>query len=570
MTEKSPKTRLQAEREKRKLTQSELAEETGVPTNTLSRWERGEQLPGLHYQRQLADFFGEQVDDSWFLPAISTAAVSPLWNVPYDRNPYFTDQKNLVQRLHERLTAEEVGASRQAISGLGGIGKTQLALEYAYQYQREYTALLWVRAGMPAQLLEDCVHFARLLQVPEAKKREPKPQYLVNELLHWLQTHSGWLLVLDNVEGDLNDEGPDTKESAGKKDTAIMGEDLKIARLLSMFREGHILFTTRVQSIANLAQNFLLDAMAVAEGAQLLLRRSHLLPSSATLQEIGRAQREDACTLSGLLGGLPLALEQAAAYIQETGCGLAGYRQVYETSRKEVLQSKVKYKRLYTDYSESVATTWLVSFRRVEQQSVVASDLLKLYAYLAPDSIPENIVLNGAEKLDANLRQLAGSKYQFDSACQVLLNYSLVKRFAEGMMISIHRLVQAVLQDAMDDDTQHFWAEQAVRAVEHAFYFATALEIDHYIPHAQTCAACIEQYHLEGEEVAYLLKMVAKAIDERGWYAQAQPLYIQAFNAYSHSFGPDDLRTLHLLLDVLHIHIDIGAILLLLMSIQRS
>ena len=299
--------------------------------------------------------------------------------------------------------------------------------------------------------------------------------------------------------------------------------------------------------------------MAVAEGAQLLLRRSHLLPSSATLQEIGRAQREDACTLSGLLGGLPLALEQAAAYIQETGCGLAGYRQVYETSRKEVLQSKVKYKRLYTDYSESVATTWLVSFRRVEQQSVVASDLLKLYAYLAPDSIPENIVLNGAEKLDANLRQLAGSKYQFDSACQVLLNYSLVKRFAEGMMISIHRLVQAVLQDAMDDDTQHFWAEQAVRAVEHAFYFATALEIDHYIPHAQTCAACIEQYHLEGEEVAYLLKMVAKAIDERGWYAQAQPLYIQAFNAYSHSFGPDDLRTLHLLLDVLHIHIDIGA-----------
>jgi len=488
-----------------------------------------------------------------FVKAEDTSGTTPriafpsLWYVPYDRNPYFTDQKNLVERLHERLSAEEVGASRQAISGLGGIGKTQLALEYAYRYQHKYTAVLWVGAGTQPQLIKDFAHIATLLQVPESQKTEPRQRYLVNEALGRLQAESGWLLILDNVEEDYDEKNADSVE-----------ESLKIDRIFAMLKKGHILLTTRAQSIARLVQNFLLEEMQPEEGAQLLLLRNNQLSSPDILSAADETKREGAFAVAHLLGGLPLALEQARAYIEATGCGFAGYRQLYEEYRQNLLAWVVKGSRLEKEYQKSVATTWLISYRHVEQQFEVASEVLKLCAYLAPDAIPENIVLKGAERLTSNLHQLAGNRFQFNHACEVLCNFSLIKRNGEEAVLSIHRLIQAVLQDSMEDAVQHFWAEQAVRAVEHAFLAATGQEVEQYIPHAQTCVAFIERYHLEGEEVAYLLKMVAKAVDERGWYAQAQPLYIQAFIAYSHHFGPDDNRTLHLLFDVLHIQIDMG------------
>ena len=129
---------------------------------------------------------------------------------------------------------------------------------------------------------------------------------------------------------------------------------------------------------------------------------------------------------------------------------MAGYSQLYEESRKELLHMVIKNSRLDREYGESVATTWYISFRRVEQQFAAAAELLKLCAYFAPEAIPEAIVLKGADKLELGLRQLAENKLQFNRACQVLLNYSLIKRSAKETAISIHRLVQAVLQDSMN------------------------------------------------------------------------------------------------------------------------
>lgn len=537
------KTRLQVEREKRNMTQEELSEKLAVPPDTVSRWERAIQIPGPANRSRLATFFGEEVDNSWFRLEDTTADASSLLNVPYSRNPYFTDQKNLVQRIREYLTTEEVGAASLALSGLGGIGKTQLALAYAYAYQSSYRTILWVGASTQAQLRRDFVRIAMRLQVPEAQKTKPRQHYLVNEVLHWLKTHNEWLLILDNVEEELNEKDSGTEEDVFRIEHLLM-------------KKGHILLTTRAQSIAHLVRNIALEEMHPDEGAQLLLLRDGQQSSPDILNTISEADREEALTLSELLGGLPLALEQARAYIEATGCGLARYRQLYEEYRKQLLREVPKNSRLRKEYKESVATTWLISFKQIEQQSGVASDALKLCAYLAPDGIAEDIILKGAEKLDAGLHQIAGNEFQFNDICKVLLNYSLIKRSAG--VLSIHRLIQAVLQDRMDEKEQQFWAEQAVRAVQHAFYWAADQAVELYIPQAHTCAVLIEKYRLESQEAANLLKMVAKAVDERGWYAQAQPLYVQAFHAYVHSFGPDDTRTLDLLFDVLHIHHDMG------------
>jgi tetratricopeptide (TPR) repeat protein len=549
MVEQGPKTRLQAERTKRQWTQAEVSEKIDVEVNTFGRWERGEQIAAPLKRRELSELFGEKVDISWFQRLDMTEErPRQLWNVPYRSNPYFTDNENRVQRLHELLIGgEEAGASHVSISGLGGVGKTQLALAYVYTYRDSYKTILWARAGNQEQLIKDIADIAYLLQVPETKKPEPRQHYLINEVFYWLETHSEWLFILDNVEEDINKTGN-------------LEVELQIGRWLSLLQDGHFLFTTRAQSIANMVQNFLLDALEEEEGAQLLLYRSHLLSLPVTQQVQESLLYKKSLALAKLLGKLPLALEQAAAYIQETGCSLTDYQQLYETSRKEILQLAVKYKRLYTDYDETVATTWLISFQRVEQQSTIASEMLKLYAHLAPDSIPEDLILKGAYRLDSNLQKLAGDLYQFNAACQVLLNYSLIKRSAEKSL-SIHRLVQAVLQDDMDEATRRFWAKQAVQVVEYTFSDAlsTQQNVEPYIPHASICATFIKKLELEGQEVARLLEMAASTVYKHGWYAQARPLYLRAHAAAMDLLGSKDIHTLSLWLDVARVHMDLGA-----------
>lgn len=518
------------------LSQEELGEKVYAAGITVSRWEREvDQGPNLFHQRHLAELFGLEVGELGYLQEGDDQASQILSNVPFRRNPYFTGYDEVIEDLHDRLFAGKDGVAIETISGLGGIGKTQLMLEYAFRYREDYQEVFWLRADTREILDEDLANAAKQLRVPEARKRLPNHQYLVAEARQWFQKHSGWLLLLDNVE-----------------------ENVQLKNILSGLPQGHVLLTTRSQAVAALASNLRLDKMQAEEGALLLLRRAHILSPSASLDTLAEANRREALELSTLLDGLPLALDQAGAYIEENESSLSEYIQLYHKHRKDLLQRRSRGEKLYSDYRESVATTWLISFSRVEQQHPAATKLLNLCAFLHPDAIPKDILLEGTFPIGNQMHPIVKDTLELNQACEVLLRYSLIRCNAAENLYSLHRLVQAVIQDGMDELTQRNWAEQVVYAVEKAFSASPLEQVEYYIPHARLCADFIKRWSLAGEAPTHLLERAASEVDKRGWYAQATPLYLRAFGASVDLRGEDDHHTIDSLREIGRMHMELG------------
>src|SRR5438067_2179349 len=122
------------------------------------------------------------------------------WNVPYERNPFFTGREAILTSLHGSLQTDRAAVltQPQGISGLGGIGKTQTSVEYAYRYQDEYQAVLWVRADSKPVLTAEFVNLAALLDLPE--KDEEDQRLVVASVMRWLREHTHWLMIFDNAD----------------------------------------------------------------------------------------------------------------------------------------------------------------------------------------------------------------------------------------------------------------------------------------------------------------------------------------------------------------------------------
>ena len=229
---------------------------------------------------------------------------SLIWNVPFHRNPFFTGRDAVLQSLHDALTKESTAvlthSLTKAISGLGGIGKTQTALEYAYRYRDEYRAVLWAKADSREALSADFVSIASLLQLTEQVTQEQHLAIAAVKL--WLAYNTDWLLILDNVE-----------------DLSIIWEYIPTAS------NSHILLTTRSTPTGSIAQRIEPDTMKPDDGALLLLRRAGILPPGASSNKVSATDRTKALHLVQELGGLPLAIDQAGAYLEEMGSSLSHY-----------------------------------------------------------------------------------------------------------------------------------------------------------------------------------------------------------------------------------------------------
>jgi hypothetical protein len=439
----------------------------------------------------------------------------PLWNVPYQQNPFFTGREDTLQQLYQALHADSAVALShpQSISGLGGIGKTQTALEYAYRYSASYDAVFWVQADSAAAINSGYVALAQRLHLSERDKQDQR--IIVEAVLRWLRTHPGWLLVFDSMD------------------------DLSVAEpFLPKAGRGHVLFTTRAHALGNIAQRLEIQQMEPETGALLLLRRAAILSLRVMLDSATSNDRNVACEISQELDGLPLALDQAGAYVKETPCSLMDYLTRYRIRHQDLLQVRGSFDQ---NYPASVATTWSLSFEKVGQANPAAVELLHFCAYLSPDAIPEEILTSGAIHLGTVLAPVAVNPIQLDQVCKEVLRFSLLQRGADERTLTLHRLVQVVLRESLSVEIQQQWMHRAVQAVVAAYPespdFTHWSSLERLLPHVLTCAIWIKQMQNASSEASHLLNQTGCYLFDRARYAESEALIRHALAINEQQLG---------------------------------
>lgn len=425
-----------------------------------------------------------------------------FWHMPYRRNPFFTGREQILSRLHDLLTTQMRATLTQALTGLGGTGKTQTAIEYAYRYQHDYTAVFWVGADTHEALLTCFVMIARSLKLSIPEKQDQ--QGVVRAVLQWFNTHTRWLLIFDDVQ--------------------------EIDMLQDFFPQretGHILITTRRRAVGAEAEALEIEKMPIAEATLFLLRRAKIMRHNDPIEAVSEAEQAHALAIAEALDGLPLALDQAGAYIEETGCSLAQYLERYAQRRAELLKKRG---RNASGHPASVTTTFLLCFEKVAQVNPAATDLLRCCALLHPDDIPEELLKDGAAELGPVLRPVAADPFSFDEALADLLYYSLIQRSVKTNTISIHRLVQAVLIDEMGESLQRTWAERVIKALCNVFPAHQTTSWQHlqrYLAHVQACVMLIERWEIHDANLTDWLLDVGHYVENSGFYSLAEALYVQ-------------------------------------------
>jgi tetratricopeptide (TPR) repeat protein len=424
---------------------------------------------------------------------ISRAA---LWvsNVPA-RNLLFTGRRAMLAALHQAFEA----APLQALSGLGGMGKSQTAIEYAHRHRDAYQAQFWVRADSEAALATSFARIAALLELPEAGEADQGRAVAAGR--QWLERNGGWLLVFDNA-----DHPELVKDYLPRSET------------------GHVLLTSRSQvlDVLGITRPELLEALPPEEALELLLRRTGR-------EEAVEAERQAAAALAQELGYLPLALEQAGAYVTAKQSRFAAYLTAYRQRRLALLEGA---RPITGDYPASVATTWALNFAEVEK-TPAAGDLLCLSAFLHPDAIPLELLAEGASKLGPHLSALldraADDPLLLDELLEPLTRYSLVRRDVVRETYATHRLVQAVLRDGMDPKVQRDWAKRAVRAVAASFptpHDASGWgRCERLMRQVEAVVALVEQLEIADPEVAALLSRAGHYSWLRSSYDRAEALH---------------------------------------------
>jgi tetratricopeptide (TPR) repeat protein len=450
-------------------------------------------------------------------------SVNAAWIVPFERNPHFTGRQSQLVRVKERLFAKD-HTTKIAITGLGGMGKTQLALELLYQTKEKHKncLMIWIPATNMETLYQGYRNVAQRLGLPGWEDEKADAKKLVQE--HLSKAEAGqWLLVFDNADDmDMWITNPGSEQDFGG-----------LIDYLPKSRQGCIIFTTRDRKTAvKLAQPNIIELPEMNIGAAMQLLDKYL--ASPDLIE----KQQDAMSLLAKLTYLPLAIVQAAAYIKENGIVIADYLLLLEENEEEIidlLSEEFKDNGRYHNAKNPVATTWLISFEQIRRRDPLASEYLSFLACLHPKDIPQSLLPSGPSR-----------KKEVD-AIGTLSAYSFISRRPADLALDIHRLVHLATRNWLRKEkllTQS--TERAIVRLEEVFP-----DHDHknrsvwriYLPHVHYTLES-DLINKDGEKRLALMWRYGSCLYMDGRWKEAEGLFTQLLKIDTAKLGADHPDTL--------------------------
>ncbi|KAF2874191.1 hypothetical protein BDV95DRAFT_616739 [Massariosphaeria phaeospora] len=484
-----------------------------------------------------------------------------LEGVPKARQ--FVDRPAEMAKLERVLMPRPGQSQRQkmyVLHGLGGMGKTQLAVEFARRHHRWFSSVFWLDGRSEDTLKRSIASCAS--RIPQGQIPETSMGYtadssadiaaVVKDVMAWLARpdNTAWLLIFDNVDREYKAQGGDP-------------DAYDVKRYLSSADHGSVLMTTRLARLEQLGESQQLGKVSEEQGQAIFeswYKKRH---------DIAQGKQ-----LLALLDGLPLAIAQAGAYLQESGMGLASYLEFYTQRWSELMKADHLADTPLQDYPDrSVWTTWAISYQAVYDKHEATARLLLLWSFLDNKNLWYGLFAAtcaastvAASLLSAWIGHIASSELDFSQAMQLLRSYSLIEEVAETTSYATHPVVH---QWAHHSQGKYFAIELSQLAVITVGSAVPGSSTRNYstlqrylLPHAQACSR-----HIVKSEADWWLsinkgnnrdpddydrqKAVLDAIHrlgilyaDQGKLGEAEQMYERALRGREEALGPTHTSTL--------------------------
>ncbi|KAJ2981226.1 hypothetical protein NUW58_g6738 [Xylaria curta] len=426
-------------------------------------------------------------------------------NIPFISNTKFSGRKDLLDKIHNvlNLNSPSPMLKSMALFGMGGVGKTQIAVQYAYQNLQHFEVILWVAADNAIAIGQSFRAIANGLGLLETDDDQKDAAGAVWKIKNWLiTTKTSCLVIFDNAD-DLSAIKTAWPESIN----------------------GSVLLTTRNLAVATTltTQYAQVDPFSDSDGSDLLLKAVGLDNATAS-------DAEHALAISRTFGGLPLALTQIGGFIAHRKLPLHSFLPLYERNSAKIDARKAP----GSDYEHTLSTVWDFAFKDLSETSTC---LLNLLSFFDPDGISEDILLQGSRGLDDDFSFLT-DEMDLGDAAEDLLQAALINRVRESADFTIHRLIQSTTRKRLNEFDSRKYFNSVVHMLCWGFPDHSKVDIGHQVLAWGRCESCIPHVrhlvelvkkhskgasHITGDQPKY-----ADLLIRCSWYLYEREMYIIA------------------------------------------